>query len=335
MINKQELSAVIATFTDARHAQHFVDELKRAGFTNDEVGVLATHSKVEEVEDEAVAGAITGGMVGAVAGVVATSLIPGVGPAIATGLLAGLLGGSAAGGLLGVLVGFGVPEDQARHHEEGFRSGQTLVVVQAVGRALEALAILRRCESDLGPQAPPTVTGKTTRSIFKRWWRGRTSAATYRSLGEDRLAHGDYPHAIADFTEAIHLDSQNATAYLERGLAYEAEGQYQEAISDYDLALRLDPNDADAYVHRGDAWFALDDFHQAIHDYTAAIRLEPNNGLAYYYRSLAHQETGEMDQAKSDHETALRLTPSLAKLSEHVGWKPGVRPEPEPSAAQR
>jgi len=321
MFNKQELSAVVATFTDPSHAQHFVEELKRAGFADDEVGVVAGHSDVEEMEDEAVVGAVTGGMVGAVVGVVATSLIPGVGPGIATGLVAGLLGGSATGGVLGVLVGLGVPESKARRHEQGLRSGQTLVVVQAVGRALEALAILRRCEDELGPQAPPTVTGRTTKNIFKKWWRGRTSAADYRSEGEDRLAHGDYPHAISDFSNSIQLDSHNATAYLERGLAYEAEGQYQEAISDYDLALRLDPEHVETYIHRGDAWFALDDFHQAIHDYTEAIRLDPTCGLAYFYRGLAHQERDEMDEACSDQRTALRLTPSLSKLTENAGWK--------------
>jgi hypothetical protein len=321
MVNHEEISGVLATFIAPRHAQHFLAELKRAGFPDDQVGFLAGHSQVEEVEDEAVGGAIIGGMLGAVVGVVATGFLPGVGPAIATGLLAGLLSGSVAGGLLGVLVSLAFPEDKARRHEQEFQSGHTLVVVQAVGRALEALAILRRCESDLGPQAPPNVMGRTMTSLFQKWRRGRTTADTCRSDGEARLAHGDYSQAITDFTEAIHLDPQNVAGYVDRGLAYEAEGRLQEAISDYDLALRFDPNDAETYLHRGDAWFGLAEFDRAIHDYTEAIQLDPDNGLAYYYRSLAHQERGEMNEAKSDHDKALRLTPSLARMSANGGRK--------------
>lgn len=157
MTVKQEVSGVIATFADRRHADYFVSELKRAGFTEDEIGVLASHHQAEDTDGEAVTGAITGGMVGAVAGAVATGLIPGIGPVLATGLLAGILGGATTGGLLGALVGLGIHEEKARHHEQQVLEGHTLVVVQAIGRGGEALAILRRCEKTFDRGMPPTV----------------------------------------------------------------------------------------------------------------------------------------------------------------------------------
>ena len=94
---KQEMSAVIATFANRRHAEHFVDELKRAGFQTKEIEVHSPQGRGEDIEEDAVAGAITGGMVRAAAGAVATGSIPGVGPLVAGGLVAGVLGGTGSG----------------------------------------------------------------------------------------------------------------------------------------------------------------------------------------------------------------------------------------------
>jgi Heat induced stress protein YflT len=156
-----EQSALIATFADRRQAQHYLDELRRAGFQEGEVGVLTPHPDDTPVENHALAGAITGGMVGAVTGLVATGLIPGIGPVLATGLLAGMFGGAAvgatAGGMLGTLIGLGIPEDQARRYEQEFLAGRTLVAVQAAGRGGEALAILRRCQAHAVPGEPAGV----------------------------------------------------------------------------------------------------------------------------------------------------------------------------------
>jgi hypothetical protein len=66
-------------------------------------------------------------------------------------ILAGAGIGAATGGLIGALVGLGVPEEDARHFEEGFRAGGTLVTVDAGARTPQAVAILARHEVDLGP----------------------------------------------------------------------------------------------------------------------------------------------------------------------------------------
>ena len=59
-----------------------------------------------------------------------------------------------------------------------------------------------------------------------------------------------YKRAIQDYAEAIRLDPQNASAYNNRGSAYDDLGQYERAIQDYDEAIRLDPQYADAYANR-------------------------------------------------------------------------------------
>jgi hypothetical protein len=161
MAVNEQTTALIATFSDRHQAELYVDALRRAGFKDEEIGVLTPHTEETHVEESAVAGAITGGIIGAAAGVVATGLIPGIGPVLATGLLAGILGGAAAGatagGVLGALISLGIPESDARRYEEEFLAGRTLVAVQAVGRGGEALAILRRCDRSLGPRRHPSA----------------------------------------------------------------------------------------------------------------------------------------------------------------------------------
>src|SRR5207247_8222394 len=116
-------TVLIGTFADRARAQHFIEELRRAGFRDDQIGVATpgTEGPAHPVGDGALAGALTGGTMGVLAGIAlaAAGLLPGVGPVLAGGLLAGSLGGAAvgatAGGLLGGLTALGLSEGQAQH----------------------------------------------------------------------------------------------------------------------------------------------------------------------------------------------------------------------------
>ena len=151
-------TTAVGVFDDRSHAHYAVEELQRAGFTAEQIGVVVPDEGPIEVphlnpgtkagEGAAkgvAAGVAIGGLVGAA---LAAGVIPGVGPVIAAGLLATILGGAAAGaaggGILGALVGLEIPEDEARHYEHQFHSGRTLVTVLAGPRYEEAMAILKR-----------------------------------------------------------------------------------------------------------------------------------------------------------------------------------------------
>jgi hypothetical protein len=155
-------TALIGVFPDRRRAEHFVAELKRAGFGDDQIGVLAREPESADAPaaDGAVAGALTGGTLGLLAGAAVTAgLIPGVGPVLAGGLLASLVGGAAgatAGGLVGALIGLGFSEDQAHHYQSELAAGRVLVAVQGDGRLGEAVGILRRVEAQEAAPAGPT-----------------------------------------------------------------------------------------------------------------------------------------------------------------------------------
>src|SRR5213079_1337536 len=97
----------------------------------------------------AAVGGVLGGITGLLVGIGALA-IPGIGPVIAGGALASAFGiaggtavagagiGAAAGGIVGALVGMGIPEEEARHFESGFRTGGVLVTVNAGPRMMEA-----------------------------------------------------------------------------------------------------------------------------------------------------------------------------------------------------
>jgi len=155
-----ERTTVVGVFADRQEAQQAVDELRRAGFREDQIGVVARDGNAPEgtagtVEEGSKwgAGATTGVIAGAgVGGLwaigIAAGLLPAVGPIIAGGLLASVLasaaGGAVVGGIVGALIGLGIPEEEARYYEGEFQAGRMLVTVKADGRYDEAYAILRR-----------------------------------------------------------------------------------------------------------------------------------------------------------------------------------------------
>jgi uncharacterized protein (TIGR02271 family) len=158
-------STIVGLFSDRSQAEAAINDLKRAGFAEDEIGVAmrdrtAQGELVEDTGTQAAEGATKGG-IGAIA-------IPGLGPIFAAGWLGSTLAGAgigaAAGGILGALVGAGVPEEEARHFESGFKSGGILVTVKASRRAGEAVDVLRRHGADLGPTINAATTG--TRSAY-------------------------------------------------------------------------------------------------------------------------------------------------------------------------
>ena len=150
---------VVGVFHDLSHAQTAVRELRDAGFSETDIGLVA-HDKdghgqrhVEQHGSLAAEGAATGAAAGAGVGAlwavgIAAGLLPAIGPIVAGGIFGSLLASAAAGaavaGLAGALVGLGVPEDEANYYESEFGAGRTIVTVKAGSRRHDAWAILHR-----------------------------------------------------------------------------------------------------------------------------------------------------------------------------------------------
>jgi len=137
---------VVGVFDGPNHAEQALSGLKAAGFTPEQVSVVAQDKRdVQQMADNtdmagegAATGAVTGGVLGGLAGFlvgISAMVIPGIGPIVGTGILVSTLAGAgigaAAGGLVGALMGQGVPEEDARGYEEHVRKGSILLTVTA------------------------------------------------------------------------------------------------------------------------------------------------------------------------------------------------------------
>jgi hypothetical protein len=189
---------VVGMFTNRPDAEAAIRELKAAGFGDDRIGVALQDQEDQrdvrdlleatgrEAAEGAAKGAVSGSLVGGLIGLLGSLLIPGVGPIVVGGVLASTLTGAgigaATGGIIGALVALGVPEADARHFDEGLRSGRTLVTVDAGARTAEALMVLDRHGMDFGPSGASRYERGQYRGKERRTTQDPTYAGPERRL---------------------------------------------------------------------------------------------------------------------------------------------------------
>ena len=198
---------VVGLYPNLENANEAVRELVAAGFSRDDISLVArdangAYSRYiadEDVKggDGAAFGALIGGLTGIVVGLSAI-IIPGIGPIIAAGPIAALLGGTAGaavgavagavtGGLTASLINLGVPEEYAEYYTESVRRGGALVTVVAEGDdATDAMNILERHH--------PVDVKRRAESWRETGWQGFDPEAepyTEAELERERQMYGD------------------------------------------------------------------------------------------------------------------------------------------------
>ncbi|MFL0752461.1 MAG: tetratricopeptide repeat protein [Prochlorococcus sp.] len=117
-------------------------------------------------------------------------------------------------------------------------------------------------------------------------------------------ANNYYPEdcemGIRLLTEAMQIDSANASAYFLRGSCYLVLANPQHAYKDFTSAIDLNPSDSYAWSQRGNALRDLGKYSLAIVDYSQAIRLNPQSGTLYTGRALLYQTIGNKVYACND-----------------------------------
>ncbi|KAL3639436.1 Outer envelope protein 64, chloroplastic [Castilleja foliolosa] len=107
-----------------------------------------------------------------------------------------------------------------------------------------------------------------------------TSAELAKEKGNQAFKDKHWQRAIGFYTEAIKLNSSNATYYSNRAAAYLEMGSYKQAEADCTQAVDLDKKNVKAYLRRGTAREMLRYYKEAIEDFRYALVLEPNNKRA-------------------------------------------------------
>jgi len=207
-------NVAVGVFYNQAEAQRAVSELKSAGFTEEEIGVVAhdakgthrpqiiqgeagTHKETKAAEG-ATAGVMAGAGVGALWALgIAAGILPAIGPVVAGGILGSILlsaaGGAAVAGVAGALIGLGVPEEEANYYEQEFKAGHIIVTVRAAGRYDEAVTIMQRHNgfdmkarasrphsalSNTATEQASCTTTQPTRTAQTREVAGRTNTAS-------------------------------------------------------------------------------------------------------------------------------------------------------------
>jgi lipoprotein NlpI len=132
------------------------------------------------------------------------------------------------------------------------------------------------------------------------------------------LSKGDYDKAFADYNEAIRLNPHLASAYNNRGTAWDETREYDKAVFDFNEAIKLDPKFATAYNNRGNAWHDKGEYDKAIADYSEAIKLNPRYQSPYHNRGNLWYIKNDYGRAIADFKEAVRLDPSDANAKESL-----------------
>ena len=159
-------------------------------------------------------------------------------------------------------------------------------------------------------------------------------AAEYDHRGTVYEAIGDHEHAIADYDEAICLDPDKASWWIDLADVYQHQGRFEDAVSCYSQAIRLEPDKQLCWLGlarllkqtgqcetamaalsavfdpgkpnllslllRADIYRCLGDDQRAISDYYDAIRLDPSNALIWWELAKLFKETQQYDKDALD-----------------------------------
>ncbi|CBQ72597.1 probable STI1-Hsp90 cochaperone [Sporisorium reilianum SRZ2] len=89
-------------------------------------------------------------------------------------------------------------------------------------------------------------------------------AEAERTRGNDLYKKGDFPGAVAAFTEAIKRDPSDPRGYSNRASAYTKLAALPEALKDSEEAIRVDPKFVKGYVRKANVLFSMKEYTKAM-----------------------------------------------------------------------
>jgi Na+/H+-translocating membrane pyrophosphatase len=138
-------------------AEHVIEELRRAGFQSEEIGIIGHVGPDEKVsppremhtpEENAISGFLRGGAIGAIVGVIVVLVVPGLGAVAGQGPWFDVLGGALLGAVVcGLLIAFGTfafSRSGTRLFAAELEKGRFVVTVKNAARKEEAIAVLHQ-----------------------------------------------------------------------------------------------------------------------------------------------------------------------------------------------
>lgn len=138
-----------------------------------------------------------------------------------------------------------------------------------------------------------------------------TQSTKFAQEGVEASKNKDWNKAIEMFRKAAELDQKFkpnlVIAYQHRAFAAASQQKYQDAIADLTEALKVNPQNARTYEQRAAMEMNTKEYDKALADYSEAIKFHPDEISNYLYRGYIYELRGDKKNAMADTESALKL----------------------------
>jgi len=130
-----------------------------------------------------------------------------------------------------------------------------------------------------------------------------------KERGNAHFQKGEYPEAVAAYTEAISHAPDDPIMYSNRAAAYMKLGEFPTALRDCDKCLELNPKFVKGYSRKGTCHFFMKEYHKAMEAYDKGATIDPTNqecieGKRKVEQTVAAQQGKEADEEQIRHAMA-------------------------------
>ena len=132
------------------------------------------------------------------------------------------------------------------------------------------------------------------------------------------IQSGQHEEAIVRLRRAVAINSKDAAAHSNLGLALMQAGYTQDALKNLEIAITLDPKLASAEYNRALVLVKLNHQDEAIAAYRRVIELQSNHLAAHQNLGRVLSEKGRFGEALSAYEEALEIQPDSADINASI-----------------
>ena len=134
------------------------------------------------------------------------------------------------------------------------------------------------------------------------------------SQGDSRFKNS-HEEALVYAEKALDIDSDNAEAYMARGIASSWYlWNWESAAKDIKKSIELNPNDAEVNNFAGDFYRIIADFDKAFEYESKAVELDPLHAVNHWDLGTTLMIQGKLEEAKSYYRSCFQLDKELIYL---------------------
>lgn len=141
----------------------------------------------------------------------------------------------------------------------------------------------------------------------------------YGNRGNYFLNNGMINEAIADFTSALKVKSDDGQSYYNRAITYVKVSRWQEALADLDSSIKYNPKFALSYSNMAFIRYNLKDYNGALEAANKCITIKPDLPEVYNIRAAVYFSLNNLPAAEKDLDKALSLKKDFSDAYKNRG----------------